>query len=382
MNTNISISRRQFSRLLGAGAACVVARPAHSLAAAASPAATPGGIVRLSSNENPFGPSPKALKAMTDSFALACRYPDEHADALIQTIAKTDGVNSEQILLGAGSGEILKLCAVAFTGPIAGDRKESTGRGALVVADPTFEAILNHAKIAGAEIVKVPLTGPGHSHDLPKMAAAAREGLVYICNPNNPTASITPKKEMRDFIAKTPRETMILVDEAYFHYADSPDYESVIPLIKDHPNLIVARTFSKIYGMAGLRCGYCVAQKETIERMRPHQPWDSVNVMALAAANAGLADPDLVPNGRRLNNETRAFVIGELDAMGYKQIPSQANFLMVDLKRPVVPLIQALKERKVQVGRLFPALPNHMRLTIGKKTEMDAFLSAFRQVMA
>ncbi len=175
---------------------------------------------------------------------------------------------------------------------------------------------------------------------------------------------------------------MILVDEAYFHYADSPDYESVIPLVKDHPNLIVARTFSKIYGMAGLRCGYCVAQPETIERIHPHQMWDSVNCMALAAAIASLNDPDQVANGKRLNSEAKTFVTGELDKMGYKQIPSQANFIMFDVKRPVVPLIKAMKERNVEVGRLFPALPNHMRLTIGKKSEMESFLSAFRQAIA
>ena len=250
----------------------------------------------------------------------------------------------------------------------------------MIVADPTFEAILAHAKVNGAETVKIPLTA-SFSHDLPKMAAAAKEGLIYICNPNNPTASITPKNELSAFIAKAPRQTMILVDEAYHHYADGPDYESVIPLIKDNPNLIVARTFSKIYGMAGLRCGYCIAQHETIERMRPHQSWDSVNLMALVAATASLNDPDQVANGRRLNSEAKAFVIGELDKMGYKQIPSQANFIMFNVNRPVVPVIQALKQRNVHVGRLFPALPNHMRLTIGKKTEMEAFLSAFRQVM-
>jgi histidinol-phosphate aminotransferase len=214
------------------------------------------------------------------------------------------------------------------------------------------------------------------------MTAAAQEGLVYICNPNNPTASITPRKELRDFIAKAPRQTTILVDEAYYHYADSPDYESVIPLIKDYPNLMVARTFSKIYGMAGLRCGYCLAQPEAIERMRAQQPWDSVNIMALVAAVASMNDADQVANGRRLNSEAKAFVTGELEALGYKQIPSQANFIMFDVKRPVLPLIQALKQRNVQVGRLFPALPNYMRLTIGKKTEMEAFLSAFRQVTA
>jgi len=371
MNT-ISISRRKFAQLLGAGAACAVVKPAFSLAVEPAARSTTTGVVRLSSNENPYGPSPKALKAMTDSFGLSCRYPDEQNDLLIDALAKLNGVNHDQILLGDGSSEILQLCADTFTGPT---------RGKLVAADPTFEAILNNAAINGAEVVKVPLTS-SFSHDLPKMSAAAKQGLIYICNPNNPTASITPKNEVREFITKAPRQTMILVDEAYFHYADSPDYESVIPLIKDHPNLIVARTFSKIYGMAGLRCGYCVAQKETIERMRPHQMWDSVNIMALAAAIANLNDPDQVANGQRLISEAKAFVTGELDKMGYKQIPSQANFIMIDMKRPVVPLIQALKQRNVQVGRLFPALPNHMRVTIGKKNEMESFLSAFRQVAA
>jgi histidinol-phosphate aminotransferase len=371
MNT-ISISRRRFTQLLGAGAACAVVKPAFSLAVEPAARSTTTGVVRLSSNENPYGPSPKALKAMTDSFGLSCRYPDEQNDLLIDALAKLNGVNHDQILLGDGSSEILQLCADTFTG---------LTRGKLVAADPTFEAILNNAAINGAEVVKVPLTS-SFSHDLPKMSAVAKQGLIYICNPNNPTASITPKNELREFIAKAPRQTMILVDEAYFHYADSPDYESVIPLIKDHPNLIVARTFSKIYGMAGLRCGYCVAQKETIERMHPYQMWDSVNCMALAAAIASLNDPDQVANGKRLISEAKTFTTSELDKMGYKQIPSQANFIMFDVKGPVVPLIKALKERNVQVGRLFPALPNHMRLTIGKKAEMESFLSAFREVLA
>ena len=373
MNT-MSVSRRKFAQLLGAGAAAVVVRPSLSFAkptqSVATPLAESGNIVRLSANENPYGPSPKAFQAITESFGLACRYPDEHNNVLIDKLAKLNGVNHDQILLGDGSGEILKLCAETFTGP---------QNGKLVAADPTFEAILNNASANGAEVVKIPLTST-FAHDLPKMLAVAKGGVIYVCNPNNPTASITPKEELRDFIAKTPRETMILVDEAYFHYANSPDYESVISLVKEHPNLIVSRTFSKIYGMAGLRCGYCVAQKETIERMRRNQMWDSVNCMALAAATASLDDPDQVTNGKRSTNEAKQFTISELDKIGYKQIPSQANFIMFDCKKPVVPLIKAMKERNVHVGRLFPALPNHMRVTIGKKSEMETFLAAFREV--
>src|SRR5438045_997237 len=278
---------------------------------------------------------------MTDSFTLACRYPDEHNSVLIDKLAKLNDVHRDQILLGDGSSEILKLCAETFTG------KEG---GSLVSADPTCEAILEQAKTNGPEVVKVPLTST-YAHDLPRMLSSAKGGLIYICNPNNPTASITLKDELRDFIAKTPPEIMLLVDEAYFHYADSPDYESVIPLVKDHPNLIVSRTFSKIYGMAGLRCGYCVAQKETLDQLRANQMWDSVNIMALAAASASLDDPEQVPNGQRLNSEAKAFTLSELEKIGYKTIPSQANFIMCDCKRPVIPVIQALKQRSVQVGR-------------------------------
>jgi histidinol-phosphate aminotransferase len=369
-----SISRRRFAQLLGAGAAVAAMKPALSLAKQeAAVSKTPSaGIVRLSANENPYGPSPRAHAAMNSSFDLCCRYPDEANDLLIDKIAKINGVNHEQIVLGDGSSEILKLCAETFTGPT---------QGKLVVADPTFEAILEYSKACGADVVKVPLTS-SHAHDLAKMGAAAQRGLIYICNPNNPTASITPKNDLRDFIAKTSPDTMILVDEAYFHYADSPDYESVIPLVKDNPNLIVARTFSKIYGMAGLRCGYCVAQPETIKRMHGFQMWDSVNVMALAAASVSLDDIDQVNNGRKMNSEAKNFTTNELEKLGYKSIPSQANFIMFDCKRPVVPIIKAMKEKNVAVGRLFPAYPNHMRLTIGKKSEMELFLSAFKQVMA
>jgi len=371
MNT-MSVSRRKFAQLLGISAAAIVVRPSLSFAKQPEHATGTAGIVRLSANENPYGPSPKAHRAMQNSFEVCCRYPDEANDVLIEKLAKLNGVSREQIVLGDGSSEILKLSAEAFTGPT---------QGKLIAADPTFEAILEYSKANGGEVVKIPLT-KSFAHDLPKMSATAKRGLIYICNPNNPTASITPKNELREFIANTPRETMILVDEAYFHYADSLEYESVIPLVKDHPNLIVSRTFSKIYGMAGLRCGYCVAQPETIKRMHPFQMWDSVNIMALAAATASLDDPDQVPNGRKLNSEAKAFVTGELDKLGYKSIPSQANFIMFDCKRPVVPLIQALEQHNVHVGRLFPALPNYRRVTVGKKTEMETFLTAFREVMA
>ena len=380
MMTNSTISRRGFSKLMGVGAAYGVLagprRAAASVRALAPETRVPAAsVVRLSSNENPYGPSQAALKAMTDGFSLAWRYPDENADLLVDELARINSVPAEQILLGDGSGEILKLAAAAFTN---NDKK-------IVLANPTFEAIGRHAAVARAEVVKIDLTS-SYSHDLQKMLTAANAGpnsagLVYICNPNNPTASITPKNELAEFLAKLSPATTVLVDEAYHHYVESNDYESLIPLVKQYPNLIVARTFSKIYGMAGLRCGYCVTQRANIERMRSQQTWDSVNIMALVAALASLKDADQVTRGRKLNSEVKKSVCAELDTLGYHYIPSQANFMMIDLRRDVRPVLGELRSRGVEVGRLFPALPNHMRVTIGTAPEMKTFLSAFREVM-
>jgi histidinol-phosphate aminotransferase len=385
--TTPNISRRNFSKLIGVSAAyAAIAGPSKARASTAAFARgnlNAASVVRLSSNENPYGPSQAALKAMTDGFSLAWRYPDEYADMLVSELARINGVSSDQILLGDGSGEILKLAAAAFTNQ---DKK-------IVLANPTFEAIGRHASVARAEVVKIDLTS-NYSHDLAKMLAAANgvssgatdgagtAGLVYICNPNNPTASITPKNELAQFLSKLSPATVVLVDEAYHHYVETSDYESLIPLVKQYPNLIVARTFSKIYGMAGLRCGYCVTQGANIERMRTQQTWDSVNIMALVAALASLKDADQVARGRKLNGDVKKSVCAELDSLGYHYIPSHANFMMIDLRRDVRPVSSALRSRGVEVGRLFPVLPNHMRVTIGTEPEMKAFLSAFREAIA
>jgi histidinol-phosphate aminotransferase len=367
---NQTLSRRSFSKFLAAGVAYSALQPPGNVRASWRGAAP--SLVRLSSNENPYGPAPAALKATTDGFSLAWRYPDEYADMLAEELARLNNVPVNEVLLGDGSGEILKLCAAAFT---SRDKK-------LVIANPTFEAIARHAGVAGAEVVKIDLTSD-YSHDLKKMLAAAVDaGLVYICNPNNPTASITSKTEMSAFLAKLPPTTIVLVDEAYHHYVESKDYESVIPLVKQYPNLIVARTFSKIYGMAGLRCGYCVTQAGNMSRLRKHQIFDSVNIMAVVAALASLKDAEHVARGRKLNSEVKQSVCAELDTLGYHSIPSHANFMMIDLRREVRPILDALRNRGVEVGRLFPAMPNFMRVTIGTAAEMKQFLSAFKEVMA
>jgi len=364
-----ALSRRDFGRFLGVGTVAATLPP---LFAQNPPAPRSRGEgVRLSANENPYGPSPRAAAAMRDALRVVNRYPDDPVDELIATIAKLHQVSADQVVLGDGSSEILKLTAATFCGPT---RK-------VVIADPTFEAIGAYARAGGAEVVKVPLTS-GYAHDVAKMSAVPNAGVIYICNPNNPTGSITSKQDLRNFLQAVPADTMVLVDEAYFHYADSPDYESVIPLIEMRPNLIVARTFSKIFGMAGIRCGYGIAQRSAVSRMVQQKAWDSMNVVALAGANASLLDAAHVAEGRKRNTETRSEVVNMLTKWGYNVVPSQANFIMVALRRDVKPVIASLRGAGVHVGRLFPALPQHLRVTIGTPEEMQSFLSAFRTVMA
>ncbi len=360
-----ALSRRSFGRLAGMGliAAALPKVPLHAVE-------TTPVSVRLSANENPYGPCAGALSAMNDAMRVACRYPDEAQRVLREAIARANGVPMGQVILGDGSSEILKLAAAAFTGP---SRK-------LVVADPTFEVIGIHARAGGAEVVDVPLDA-SFGHDLAKMAAVAGAGLIYVCNPNNPTGSITGKQLVRSFLESVPPQTIVLVDEAYFHFADSPDYETVIPLVASRPNLLVTRTFSKVYGMAGVRCGYGIAQPSLIQQMRKQEAFDTMNIFALTGARASLLDPHVVAIGKRRNNETRRMVVSAIEKLGYDVIPSQANFIMVNTRRNVKPLIETLREQGVHVGREFPAMPRHLRVSIGKPEEMQVFLGAFQKVM-
>jgi histidinol-phosphate aminotransferase len=361
----MTISRRAFAQILGAGAAAA-AVPMPRLFAVPPPSA---GLVHLNANENPYGPSPAALAAMREAVPLVGRYPDHEVEALEAEIAKVHGLSTSHVILGDGSSEILKLAAAVFTSPSR----------SVVMAEPTFEAIGYYAKASGASVVTVPLDG-SYAHDLGKMAPP-NAGLVYVCNPNNPTATITPKGALRAFLDSVPASTTVLVDEAYHHYAAAPDYESVAPLVKTKPNLIVARTFSKIFGMAGLRAGYGLAQPETIKKLSEQKAWDSMNLLAVVAARVSVGDDAFVAAGRRRNEITKKAVVEQLEAMGYHTIPSEANFFMVDLRRDVKPLLSAIRSRNVHVGRLFPAMPHHMRVTVGTPEEMARFVAAFREAV-
>ena len=368
----LPMSRRTFAGTLGAAAGvAILDTPLMSRAAeAATRRVCPSDAVILSSNENPYGPSAAALEAAAK--AAANRYPDVLEEEAREAIAKHHGVAVDQVLLGCGSSEILRMADMAFSGP---------GRR-VVAAEPTFEAVLMFAKVLHADGVKVPLTAD-FRHDLPRMAEAcdASTGLLYVCNPNNPTGTIVSGDEMAAFAARVPASATILVDEAYHHFVEDPRYRSSCELIAAHPNVVVARTFSKIYGMAGLRLGYAIGTEPKIKAMTPFASWSNTNSAVLAAALECLADSDLVPRQKKTLNDTRRWLVAELAKQGRRTMPSHTNFVMIDVGADVTPVIEAFRSRKIFVGRKFPSLPNWLRVSVGTRPQTEAFAATLGDIV-
>jgi histidinol-phosphate aminotransferase len=371
-----TLTRRSLGRLLGvtAGAAILDARFPPGLVAAPQPEAPPdaGGPIRLSANENPYGPCAASLDALARSAGDAARYPGAIEEELRAALAKQHGVRPEQIVLGCGSSDILRMADSAFV---------PAGK-TLVAADPTFEAVLLYCKATRGEPVKVPQTSD-FRHNLPRMSAAcdAKTGMVYVCNPNNPTGTIVDAEELEAFIQRVPPSCVVLVDEAYHHFVESPKYKSALELPKRYDNVVVARTFSKIYGMAGMRLGYAVASPANAGLLQSQSAWNNTSQSALAMGLAALADPDVVADQRRRINDARRWLCAELVRDHRRYIPSETNFVMIDVEGDVVPVNQALRDRGIQAGRKFPAMPNWLRVSIGKPEEMKAFVAALRQVV-
>jgi histidinol-phosphate aminotransferase len=368
------ISRRNFGQAVGAalGGILLDTRLAPSVEAAVVPAAA-GRPIRLSSNENPYGPSENARRAAVEATTrFANRYPDDLAQEARRSIADHHGVKVDQVALGCGSSQIIQMADAGWL-----------GAGKTVVAsEPTFEAVLAYAAVIHAEAVKVPQTAD-FRHDLAKMAGAVNErtGLVYVCNPNNPTGTIVTGNDLAAFVARVPPSALILVDEAYHHFVENPRYRSALELAPRTPNLVVARTFSKIYGLAGMRLGYAVGSPSVIARLNEYASWDNVNAAVLAAARASLEDRELVPQRRKTLNGTRRWLCGELSRGGHPYIPSEANFVMINTHGDVAPVIQAFRQRGIHVGRRFASMPNWLRISIGRREEMEAFASALREIV-
>ncbi len=375
----MSLSRRRFVQTLGAGAAgaWIGARGREgSLFSAAQPVSAAEPMIILSSNENPFGPGEAVLNAVKGSYGAAGRYPFGTAGDVTRAIAERQKVKAENILLGTGSTQILRTCTHVFT---AKDR-------ALATALPAYEECSQYAELIGSPVKGVKLDSNFYM-DLDALHhAAVGSGLVFYCNPNNPVATAVDGKSTREFIDKVLRDspqTTILVDEAYFEYATLPGYETMIPLAVENPRVVVARTFSKVGGMAGLRMGYAVGHPQTIRRMAEWDATGSVNSLALAAAHAAVTqDPSVVAASAKRNNEARAFTMKWFSDRGFKPTDSQTNFLFVNIKRPAREFREACRAQGVLVARDFPPFEKtHCRISIGTMEEMKKATEVFGRVL-
>jgi len=386
----MSLSRRGFITRLAPGrdahaAALIAARGREALVAenlygGFGELVPPGTTeIRISSNENPLGPGPHALDAITGKFPEAGRYPfnsTPNEGELVNAVARKFGIKAENVVMGAGSGEILTNAVRAFT---------SASRP-LVTAWPSFENPHTTAEKIGTPIKEIPLDAQLRI-DIPKMLAAVKgAGLVFFCNPNNPTATVHGAQAVADFV-KTVRQqspdTVILLDEAYHDYVTDPSYKSGVELAMSTPNVFVARTFSKAYGMAGLRIGYALGQPAVIKELNRYKMPYNVSVPGIAAAIASLNDQAHIDQERARNTEVRAFTMRAFEQMGYKATDSQANFIFVDLRRPAKGFRDAVAQHGVLVGRDFPPYEKtHCRISIGTMDEMKQAVDVFKKVLA
>jgi len=385
----VSVSRRRFVHALGAGSLGALLAPtaaARGLEARRDPDAratatrgapgAPGVLVRLDSNENPNGPGRAALDAMAAALAGTHRYAFGAAEALRDAVARAHGAQPANVWVGAGSTDVLRAAVHAWTGPAR----------PLVTAAPSFETAAVEAARLGAPVRAVPVRGHDLRLDLAAMGVAAGgdAGLVYLCNPNNPTATVHARDAVADFVGRLRREApgcTVLVDEAYHEYVDDPRYATAIPLALEDPRVVVARTFSKVHGLAGMRVGYAVGHADAIARLGPHMLDLGVNGVGAAAALASLGAAAHVERERALNREAREFTRRFFVDAGFAPSASEANFVMVDLRRDVKAFRDACRERDVAVGRLFPPLLTHARVTVGSLDEMRRATEVFRSVL-
>ncbi|MBI3475822.1 MAG: histidinol-phosphate aminotransferase family protein [Acidobacteria bacterium] len=367
----MAFSRRGFLRTLTAGtvAGSLSTWSGKALAGVSAITARPErdaeGFLLLDSNENVYGPSAKVVSAVQESLSRANRYPFREYDALTQDIARSHKVDSNQIVLGCGSTDILRVCAAALLGP--GKR--------VITASPTFEDLAMYSRAIGAEVVTVPLT-PTFAHDLDAMLARIDDTvtLVYLCNPNNPTASITPRVDIEGFLSKLPPSVCVLVDEAYHHYVNaSARYVSFLDRPVNNERMIVMRTFSKIHGIAGLRLGYAVMDHRLAEKMRTYLTDVDVNCTAVAAGRASLADTESVQLFAKRNRDDRQEFFNQAMARMLKPIDSHTNFVMMDAHQPADDVIAHFLKDKIRIGRHFPPLTHHIRISLGTPSAMNEF---------
>lgn len=332
-------------------------------------------LVRLSFNENPYGPTEPVMKAMNDAFKYANRYGYPDGD-IIQTIASLHKVKPQNVLLGAGSSELLEAMGTAF---LQGQKK-------VIGVEPTFSIVYQHATGLDVGAIRLPLLA-NHQQNIPAIIQAAKNnykevGFVYLCNPNNPTGLIIPKDEMKQLLDGIPQDMPILIDEAYHHFVEDSNYATSIPYVREGRPIVVTRTFSKIFGLAGMRLGYAVAPRNLIERMQLYVGSNSVNALVKWGGVAALKDTAGQAEVKKETRRLREYTVAALNTLGYDVIPSETNYFMVNVRRAVTPVIGKFRKRDILVGRPFPPMTKHLRVSIGTAKEMDRFIEAFKEVFA
>jgi len=332
-------------------------------------------LVKLANNENPYGSSEAVMKAMNDAWKYGNRYaaPD---GGIVDAIAEHHHVKPDNVLIGCGSSEILKIVDDAFLP----DHKLVVG------VDPTYETVYRYATNSKAKAISVPLTKT-YDADMKEIIrvtkANARDvGVVYICNPNNPTGRIVPKNEIKLLLDSVPGDIPVFIDEAYHHYVDDPNYESSVKYVIEGRKVIIARTFSKIAALAGMRLGYAVAPKEIVDQLRPFLMSYNTNHIVKHGAVVALKDTATEARIKQLNRQTRERIIGEIKAMGYEVIPSQTNYFMVNIKKDMSTVGDEFLKKGVVVGRKFPPMNEWMRVSVGTDEEMNVFMKAFKELFA
>jgi histidinol-phosphate aminotransferase len=328
----------------------------------------PADAVLINANENPLGPCTAAREAVIAITPQGGRYLMDATQSLVKLFAQGVGVDDEHVEIYAGSTEPLNFTVRAFCSPTA----------SYVAADPSFEAGMFAAKRAGARVVNVPLTKT-YAHDVKAMLAAAPDaGVFYICQPNNPTGTLTSRADIEYLVANKPKNSIVLVDEAYIHFSDAP---SSIDLVKAGKDVVVLRTFSKLYGMAGLRCGFAIAKPELLEKIHNYGGYNFMPVTAVAAATASLNNPTLVAERKRINAQVRTATFEWLDRNGYSYIPSVSNCFLLETRRPAKELITSMAKQNIVIGRVWPSMPTYSRITIGTADEMAQFQAALQEAM-
>ena len=365
-----SFSRRSFLQVSSAASAALALRVVTEpmLAYAQELPYAPVGGVRINANENPLGPCAAARSAVAAIIPEAGRYRFRLTEEFVGLFAQGVGVKADHVRIFAGSTEPLHYTVMAFTSP----------RASYVTADPGYEAGMYAAKSSGARVVKVPLTKT-HAHDVRAMIAAAPDaGVFYVCSPNNPTGTLTSHADIEYLLQNKPKGSIVLVDEAYIHFCNAP---SAIDLVTSGHDLIVLRTFSKLYGMAGLRCGLAIGRPDLMQKLEDYGGGNPMPVTAVAAASASLKDTRLVAERKRINADIREETFQWLDRNGYSYIPSVSNCFMLDTKRPAQEVIAAMARQNVFIGRIWPLMPTYTRITVGTREEMDQFQVALQKVM-